>query len=885
MLKLWTCFILTLGMLQLSAQRTGPILVYTPQKAKVQKLPAQGMLATVNAFYSEDFEAAGDTFPHNQIVSITSGTDKGYYRGSSAESNVGQVWKVPDHGRFAYTNDDYCNCDKSADTLAFPSIDMTGKQAVVMQFSYYFNRVNRNESAKLMYRYGSGVWVGHNLPPKQGWHTISIPLNGATGMFNMAFVYNDGGGVTSWGSGLAVDDISFCESTHTVDLVQDSFKINQLLPEEFYKVLPFNQASSRTFEVESRIWNQGKDTARKAKVITSVLIKDQEQQETNPIDLAFAQGDRGPSLVSYIPAKGTGSYLFQSVAVSDSVDRDPSSDTVAFNLELSDTTLSRVHRKSTDRGFWYGPGLDYSLIQEIDLTAGDTVSSMSIFFHKNTEAGGKIDLVLMDQFFQNAIRLTGNDYHLNITVKKEHIGKWVTFPIPLSAVPPGKYYMGVKVRSGNVVMGVSESTIKARLVQARIGASAWIPVDYMPFAQLHFRKTSCSHIATPLRISKPNCGFNNGGIHIGAIGGTEPYKFQWGANTGYDTDTLLTGLRSGHYTVTVTDSVGCTRIRHVALSDQGSVSMNTTVLDHEVCFGDSLGEIQIQPLGGTKPYSVQWSNGGTDTINTKLVAGNYTVTVTDAASPNCLLIQSFQVLGPEAPLAVSAKTTDNFCYSDKQGEIRVTAQGGFGTYAYAWSDTSNKTPVATQLASGWHKVTVTDANLCTVIDSFEIKSFPELKMTSTVIDTSTLGSISTQVSGGAPSYTYFWKGPGGFVNPGTPEIIELQKQGQYIVVVTDSAGCQITDTFQLGGVVSVTPIESTPLEARLYPNPSRGSVTLETSEFPVQWQVIDPSGRILNSGETSGPIQTLDLQPGTYWIRIQGTSQAPSVLPVVILRP
>ena len=876
-----------IDLLDISAlcSKAGPILVHTSQKQLVQKAPKSGMLATLNAFYSEDFEAAGDTFPHNQIESITSGTDRGYYRGNSTQSNTGQVWKVPDHTRFAYTNDDQCNCDKSADTLVFPPVDITGKQAVVMEFSYYFNRINRKERAQMLYRYGSGVWNTMNLPPAQDWNTISLPLNGPGGLIHLIFVYDDGGGVSSWGSGLAVDDVSFNESQYTVDLVQDSLKVNNFSWSDYYKTMPFNQAATRTFEIESRIWNRGKDTARNAQVVTSVSVNDVHQQTSPSANLAFSHGIRRASLKSYVPAKGPGMYHFESVAVSDSVDGYPSNDTLGFSLEVSDTTLSRVNDLQTDRGFWYGPGVDYSLIQEIDLTAGDTVSSMSLYFHPNTKPGGRIDLVLLDQFFQNAVKLTGNDVHLNIPIKAEYIGKWVNFPIPLSPLQPGKYHMGVRVNSGDIVMGVSETTLTAPLVQSRRGASAWVPGDFLPFTKLHFKKTNCSLIATLVRISKPNCGFQNGGIHIGAVGGTEPYSYQWGSNTGFQTDTLLSGLKSGQYTVTVSDSLGCSRVRHVALSDQGAVSLTTTVLNHEVCYGDSLGEIQIQPLGGTPPYNVQWNNGPTDTINSKLVAGSYSVTVTDAASPNCLSIQTFLIQGPKDSLSMRVETTDNFCYGDTQGVIQVTPKGGFGMYSYAWSDTTNKTSIATNLATGWHKVTVTDANMCTVNDSFEVKSLPELILAATVTDTSVQGSITTDVSGGVEPYTYLWKGPGGFVNPGTEDIIELQKQGTYILIVTDSAGCQVTDTFQVNGVVSASWQTPASMEVKLYPNPSRGPITLEADMASFKWRVIDPSGRILESGESSGNREQLNLTPGTYWIRVEGEAVNPSVLPVVILRP
>ncbi len=44
------------------------------------------------------------------------------------------------------------------------------------------------------------------------------------------------------------------------------------------------------------------------------------------------------------------------------------------------------------------------------------------------------------------------------------------------------------------------------------------------------------------------------------------------------------------------------------------------------------GSLQAQPSGGTAPYTFAWSNGSTEQGIIGLVAGTYSVTVTDAVS-------------------------------------------------------------------------------------------------------------------------------------------------------------------------------------------------------------------------------------------------------------
>ena len=51
------------------------------------------------------------------------------------------------------------------------------------------------------------------------------------------------------------------------------------------------------------------------------------------------------------------------------------------------------------------------------------------------------------------------------------------------------------------------------------------------------------------------------------------------------------------------------------------------------CFGHLSGQINLDVLGGTQPYKFEWTGVGTafknDQNQTKLKAGNYSVTVSD----------------------------------------------------------------------------------------------------------------------------------------------------------------------------------------------------------------------------------------------------------------
>ncbi|MCB9185745.1 MAG: SprB repeat-containing protein [Flavobacteriales bacterium] len=122
-----------------------------------------------------------------------------------------------------------------------------------------------------------------------------------------------------------------------------------------------------------------------------------------------------------------------------------------------------------------------------------------------------------------------------------------------------------------------------------------------------------------------------------------------------------------------------------------------------------LGSVSVAVTGGTAPYTVLWSTGATTMSVSNLMAGSYSVTVTDANG--CTTTCSAQVDEP-SDLTATCSKVDGTCSNNNQASVSVTAAGGTAPYTYLWSNGSTASSIS-GLAAGTYSVTVTDANGCT----------------------------------------------------------------------------------------------------------------------------------------------------------------------------
>ncbi|MEP7168598.1 MAG: SprB repeat-containing protein, partial [Bacteroidota bacterium] len=280
-------------------------------------------------------------------------------------------------------------------------------------------------------------------------------------------------------------------------------------------------------------------------------------------------------------------------------------------------------------------------------------------------------------------------------------------------------------------------------------------------------------------------GGANGAIALTVNGGTAPYSYNWsnGANT-----QNLSNLNSGTYTVSITDANGCTANQSQTVTQPSAgLSAAANASQNVSCNGGNNAAINVTVNGGTAPYTFNWSNGAATQNVNNLIAGTYTVTVTDAHA--CSEIQTVTITQPSAGLSANSTVTGNIsCFSGNNGSIDLTVNGGTSPYSYDWN-TGATIEDLSGLSAGNYSVTITDANGCTVIDNATITQPAGSLSTSISLTQGVLcnggnnGSIDITATGGTIPYSYNWS------NGATTEDISNLSAGTYTATITDVNGC------------------------------------------------------------------------------------------------
>ncbi len=198
------------------------------------------------------------------------------------------------------------------------------------------------------------------------------------------------------------------------------------------------------------------------------------------------------------------------------------------------------------------------------------------------------------------------------------------------------------------------------------------------------------------------------------IGGIAPYTYGW---TNGSTEATINNLTPNEYSVTVTDANGCTAFQTISVVPFNCIFNVENTVGNVSCFGANDGQIILNPVGGTPPFSYTWSNGANSSSVTNLASGTYDVTVTDG--DNCSAILQFFIKEPAQLISTISEISHAQCLDSNDGYAIVSVQGGVGEYTYEWS-TGVASNTVSSLSVGMYSVVVTDSSGCESNSEVEI---------------------------------------------------------------------------------------------------------------------------------------------------------------------
>ncbi|MDO9188064.1 MAG: PKD domain-containing protein [Bacteroidia bacterium] len=390
-------------------------------------------------------------------------------------------------------------------------------------------------------------------------------------------------------------------------------------------------------------------------------------------------------------------------------------------------------------------------------------------------------------------------------------------------------------------------------------ASDIVRITYIPFSGV------VSFTQPPI-----SCfGGNDGSATVNITGGMSPYTYSWNTSPAQSTQTA-TNLALGTYSVTITNSMGCTSTNPVSITQPTPLALSSSITNVS-CSGGNNGSISINATGGTGPYTYLWNNGATTALISNLTAQSYSITVTD--SKNCTKTSTYTITEPST-ISISLTPTPVSCFNGSNGTANSTVSGGTLPYTYNWSSGATS-PNASGLQAGPITLTVTDVAGCFASNSVTIVQPTALiagtsKTDETCSDLNN-GSATAILSGGTPGYTFLWQ-PGAQ----TTGTISNLSSGTYTLIAKDLNGCQAT-TFAV--IAQPTPLTINFISqvnvscfggnnGSVIANPAGGNGT-----FTYLW----------SNGATTSQISNLSAQ--TYSVTITDANGCDTINSVVITQP
>lgn len=418
---------------------------------------------------------------------------------------------------------------------------------------------------------------------------------------------------------------------------------------------------------------------------------------------------------------------------------------------------------------------------------------------------------------------------------------------------------------------LSIGTYRVEMTDRRSGMKTTDQVTLQDIAPLSIQTHNIGHVKCH--------GENTGYIHLSGHGGTPPYTYAW-------TDGFIgeqrSNLPAGEYTIELIDHHSCMvqqTYRIDGPSEPFRFEIDSIYPIHFDTQGNlTQGKVMITSTGGTPPYGTPICCLGHD-MNA-LEPGLHQLMQIDYLG--CVHSQTFTVPLHDSLSIQLSQEKEILCHGEHTAACRVHIQGGVPPYEIQWNNGATHEYIS-GLEPGQYQVKVTDHVGVEKEGSIHI-SQPELfRMDSTwskppsypvyengsLTMTSPDGEIKIFPTGGTPPYQFQWMAQGSIIQPQDPCHLQKLTPGIYTVLITDSKGCDLQQTFYFQDIkplkADIEILKSIPcygMEEGLL----LGRVTGGTAPYRFSWKRNDSLLQGIFLGKDSSCIE--NLKAGTYTLEV-----------------
>jgi gliding motility-associated-like protein len=369
---------------------------------------------------------------------------------------------------------------------------------------------------------------------------------------------------------------------------------------------------------------------------------------------------------------------------------------------------------------------------------------------------------------------------------------------------------------GTTITGTGETTTISGLAT---GTYAYIVTNSIgcaassPTANIVIRPSTGNPITPSVgTLTQPTCTVATGSVVLNGLPSTGTWTLT--RNDGTTTtstgeSTTISGLATGTYTYTVTNSTGCASspTANIVITTSGNPSTPSVgMLTHPTCTV-AIGSVFVSGLPNTGTWTLTRNPGGVTTTGTGisttitgLAVGNYTFIVTNSLGCTSTSSSNIAINAASKPEAPIIGTITQATCAMPTSTVSINGLPAVGT----WTLTRNPGAVISTgtgtgtnisgLTAGNYTFTVTNAASCISLVSANvvINAVPAQppaplvgKITNPPCDSAT-GSI---VLSGLPATGNWTLNPIGEKGTGTSTTVKKLKEGNYTFSVTNSEGC------------------------------------------------------------------------------------------------